>query len=119
MTLPRFPDKHGKTALVTPETSIDHFHDEPTPAPDAAVLCFDNDLFDHVDETYETTRFEGFGAGLALDETDGTVGVVRVPGVGAPSAALSVEELVARGCGTFVILGYAGGLQPDSESATP
>lgn len=113
MSLPRQPKKHGEAALVTPDASIDHFYDEPPPAPDAAVLCFDDGLFDHVDEAYATTPFGGFGTGYALDETGGTVGVVRVPGVGAPSAALAVEGLIARGCQTLVIVGFAGSLQPD------
>ena len=53
--------------------------------------------------------------GYALDATDGRVGIVRVPGVGAPVTALLMEELIARGAERFLALGHVGSLQPDVE----
>lgn len=113
MTLPRHPKKLDEPELVTPEATIDYFYDEPPPVPDAVGLCYHDGLFEHVTEAYETTPFEAFGQGRALDATGGTVGVLRVPGVGAPAAALAMEGLVARGAEAFVSMGHVGALQPD------
>ncbi len=44
---------------------------------------------------------------------DGRRLVVMHPGVGAPLAAGFLEELIARGCRTFVACGGAGVLVPD------
>lgn len=110
MTLPQHPEKHGEPALVTPEGITQYFHDDPPPAPEAVVLCFHTGLFDHLDDTYRTTSFDTFGRGRGLERTGGAVGFVRVPGVGAPTAVIAMEELIARGTTTVVAVGFAGGL---------
>ena len=43
----------------------------------------------------------------------GAIGVAAPPGVGAPAAAIAVEELAALGAREIVFVGYAGGLDPD------
>lgn len=112
MPVPQHEDKHSEGELVTPQASVAYFYDDPPPAPDAVALCYHDDPFDAVAESHPTSTFEAFGAAYALDETDGTVGVVRVPGVGAPAAALAMEGLIARGTRTVVSVGHVGGLQP-------
>jgi uridine phosphorylase len=92
-----------------------NFHDEPEPAPESLVLCFYDGLLDHVGENHAVTTFETWDTGYALDATDGRVGIVRVPGVGAPVTALLMEELIARGAERFLALGHVGSLQPDVE----
>lgn len=112
MTIPRHAEKLDEPSLVTPEASIGYFYDDPAPVPDAVVLCYHDGLMEHAEEAYDVTAFEAFGEGLTLDATDGTVGVLRVPGVGAPAAALSMEGLVARGTRTVLSVGHAGALDP-------
>lgn len=113
MTLPCHPEKLTEPALVTPEATVSYFYDEPPPVPEAVVLCYHDGLLEHATEAYDTTPYPAFGDGQALDETGGTVGVHRVPGVGAPVAALVMEALIARGAETFVSVGHVGALQPD------
>lgn len=112
MTLPRHPEKLDELALVTPDASVAYHYDEPPPAPDAVILCYHDGLYEHAAAAYHTTPFPGFGRGLAFDETGGRVGIMRVPGVGAPAAALAMEELIARGTGAVVTLGHVGALDP-------
>jgi len=101
------------TAVIEPNETID-----PIDIPSRVVLCFFQDVIgkvvadhdarvvDHVvseigrNPIYELT-FEG--RRLALVH----------PGVGAPLAAGFLEELIARGCRTFVACGGAGVLVPD------
>jgi uridine phosphorylase len=115
MPYPNSPEKHDWKALITPQASLDYFHDEPEPAPESLVLCFYDGLLDHVGENHAVTTFETWDTGYALDATDGRVGIVRVPGVGAPVTALLMEELIARGAERFLALGHVGSLQPDVE----
>lgn len=112
MTLPRHPDKLDEPELVTPEAAVAYFYDEPPTAPDTVVLCYHDAVIEHAAEAYATTPFPGFGEGHALDDTGGRVGVVRVPGVGAPAAALAMEGLAARGTNAFVSVGHVGALDP-------
>lgn len=113
MTVPKLPEKLDHPSVVTAERTIEHFYDETPTAPDRIVLCFDDDLFEHVRSTYDTTPFEAFGTGAALATTDGRVGVVRVPGVGGPATSLTMEVLIAQGATTFCVVGFAGSLRAD------
>ena len=50
---------------------------------------------------------------LALPSTSGRVGIVGHFGIGAPVAAIVLEELAAAGTSAFVSIGTAGSLQPN------
>ncbi|WP_256685381.1 nucleoside phosphorylase [Halococcus qingdaonensis] len=112
MPYPNSPGKHDRDALITPKASINYFDDDPDPVPESVVLCFHDGLFEHVVNAYEGTAFDG-ESGYALDATDGQVGVVRVPGIGAPVTALEMEELIVRGAERFLSLGHVGSLHSD------
>lgn len=113
MTVPQLPEKLDHPSLVTAEGTIEHFYEETPAAPDRIVLCFDDDLFEHVTSAYDTTPFDAFGTGAELTATDGRVGVVRVPGVGGPATSLTMEVLIAQGATTFCVVGLAGSLRAD------
>ena len=64
---------------------------------------------DHADR-----RVRGFYEKVVtLDRTAGRVGVIGGFGIGAPVAAVVLEELIAIGVREFLSIGTAGGLQPD------
>ncbi len=113
MPYPNSPRKHDWKALITPTASIEYFHDNPESVPESIVLCFHDGLFGHVLEEYDGTEFDIWGEGYALSATDEQVGLVRVPGVGAPVTTLLMEELIARGTERFVSVGHVGSLHLD------
>ncbi len=100
------------TAVIEPTEQI-----EPTDVPTHAVLCFFQDVIARIaaDGAREIDRLEseqGFNPIYEL-EVDGRRLAVVHPGVGAPLAAASLEELIARGVRAVVACGAAGVLVPD------
>jgi len=81
-------------------------------APASVIICYQKSLFDHVVHNHRIRYHEGyFGQHLAyLEETGGTVAMAGNFGIGAPAAAVMLEELIAWGVKSFVSLGFAGGL---------
>lgn len=85
--------------------------------PSEVVLCFFPEvmaaLADHFPEAAVLYSENGRSPVLALTRPDGsTVGVVH-PGVGAPMAAVTLEECVVLGGRRFTAVGGAGVLVPD------
>jgi uridine phosphorylase len=101
------------TAVIEPGEVI-----EPMSIAPHAVLCFFQDVIADVRDRH---------GGRVVDHVVSEIGrnpiyeidyggsrlVVMHPGVGAPLAAGFLEELIARGCRTFVACGGAGVLVPD------
>jgi uridine phosphorylase len=101
------------TAVIEPGEVI-----EPMSIAPHGVLCFFQDVIAEVVERHD---------GRVIDHVVSEIGpnpiyeidhggrrlVVMHPGVGSPLAAGFLEELIARGCRTFVACGGAGVLVPD------
>lgn len=110
MTLPLVPEKHDDDGLLAPADALDFFLDRPpaaVDAPSSAVLCFDDSLFEEV--TADAEPVNGLDA---LHRVRADVGVTGDFGVGAPAAAMRVEELAACGVEQFLLVGWAGALDP-------
>ncbi|PIE71999.1 MAG: uridine phosphorylase [Deltaproteobacteria bacterium] len=87
------------------------------PASDVGVLVStqpDLQLFQNcVDAAGCRSRRFLMGQALTIDRPDGGGGVVLGPYIGAPYAAMLLEQLVAWGCRQVVCLGWCGSLVPD------
>jgi uridine phosphorylase len=112
MTFPQLAGKHALDALV-PLPPAEKFPD--LPAPESVILCYPRWLFRDTLAAEQTTRYpwQYRGDVHILPGSEGRVAVAGGMGVGAPAAAMLVEELGAHGVRNFVILGLAGGLQPE------
>ncbi len=108
MPVPHRNDKHDHEALVTPDQSVERV--ALGSAPPTVVLCFHEGLYEYVETTRSTGDLAGRHRACTLSTTDGDLGVVLAPGVGAPMATLVLEELIARGTRRVVVVGTAGGL---------
>jgi uridine phosphorylase len=91
---------------------------EPMSIAPHAVLCFFQDVIDDVVEHHSGRIVDHVASEIGRNpiyeiDHDGRRLVVMHPGVGAPLAAGFLEELIARGCRTFVACGGAGVLVPD------
>jgi uridine phosphorylase len=114
---PNFTGKHAGEALFTAAELIAYLRrvgvrgDEPAPA--GVILCYQPSLHDHV------LRAEGLdgktpqGLPVALPSTGGRVGLLGKFGIGAPAAAVELEQLAALGTSAVVSVGTAGSLQRD------
>jgi uridine phosphorylase len=86
--------------------------------PQHAVLCFFQDVIEKVVAGHEGRQIDELVSEIGHNPIfeltyDGARLAVVHPGVGAPLAAAFLEELIARGCRSFVACGGAGVLVPD------
>lgn len=120
MPFPNLPEKHRSEPLVTPE---DHgayrrsrIDAEPEDPPQAVILCYSRGLMSHLTETYDGYTIDHYYGDLyVFDDTSGSVGVLGNFGIGAPTTAMLMDELVVNGVGTFLSIGFAGCLDDDIE----
>jgi uridine phosphorylase len=101
------------TAVIEPTEMI-----EPIDVPAHAVLCFFQDVIETVVAEHESHVVGHVVSEIGRNpiyelEIEGRRLALVHPGVGAPLAAGFLEEMIARGCRTFVACGGAGVLVPD------
>ena len=88
----------------------------PERSPESVIMLYQEQLFDGVVEFQATTPLGGQGIysrAVTLDHTNSRVAVIGGFGIGAPVAAIVLEELLAIGATRFLSIGTAGGLQAD------
>jgi uridine phosphorylase len=119
MAFPRFSGKHGHEEFVTPATIREWRRPRgmlPDRSPESVIMLYQDELFAGVVGFQATTPLGGrgiYGRAVTLDHTDGRVAVIGGFGIGAPVAAIVLEELIAIGVTRFLSIGTAGGLQTD------
>ncbi|WP_276300999.1 nucleoside phosphorylase [Halorussus lipolyticus] len=120
MPFPNHPEKHEADPLVTPEAHTDYRQsqaedDGPEP-PEAVVVCYSRGLMDYLTESYEGETIDHYYGELFLfADADHEVGVLGNFGIGAPTTAMLMDELVADGVEAFLSIGFAGCLDDDIE----
>jgi uridine phosphorylase len=116
---PRFPGKHAHAEFLSPAVMREWRASRgmlPDRVPQGVVLLYQNPLWDAVLHFERTSAIGGRGfyeQVVTLDRTGGCVGVIGGFGIGAPIAAVILEDLIAIGVTRFLSIGTAGGLQPD------
>ena len=118
MIMPNKERKYGDKALIEPNRVIEERKEiglHPScPVPDGAIMCYDAAFWQWVCKNPGNVECDGWLKGSYLvPYEDSRILVLKVPGFGAPTAVMSLEELVAFGIKKFVSLGAAGGLQPN------
>lgn len=113
---PKRRNKHLHTSVVKPGEFLRFIEATGRLAnfsvPEKVLLCFDRGLVERVTATHRVTTVDtGLGTFHYFDDTRGTVALHRVRGIGAPCAATVLEELIAAGTRSYVIVGTAGSLQ--------
>lgn len=120
MPVPLNPDKYRSPSVFEPQDFLSYMRKsghitESENAPQAAILCYQKSLFDFVVENHPVRFHTGyFKQHLAyIEDTEGSgsrVAIVGKFGIGAPAAAVMLEELIAWGVKSFISIGFAGGL---------
>lgn len=84
------------------------------PAPRAVIFAPQKSLADRVLRRHSSNRIKGFlGEFYLLKRTHGQIALSTGFGVGAPAIASLTDEFAALGVTQFVLVGLAGGLQPE------
>jgi uridine phosphorylase len=110
-----FPNSEGKHA-GQPYVTVRHMHDyhaslgnPPPPAPRVVVVTWQTHLEHRVRQLREYQELHRAGVGSVLLRLTPDLGLARLP-IGAPAAAIAVEELAARGTELLIGVGTAGAL---------
>ena len=108
--------KYGDKALIEPTRVIEERKENglhpSCPVPDGAIMCYDAAFWQWVCENPEYIECDGWLKGTYLVPfKNSRILVLKVPGFGAPTAVMTLEELIAFGIKKFVSIGAAGGLQ--------
>jgi len=119
MPVPLLSAKYPLPSIFAPSDFLAYMRkagllsDHETP-PEAVILCYQKSLFDYVTAKHPVRFHDGyFRNHLAfLEETGGKVAIAGRFGIGAPAAAVMLEELIAWGARSFISTGTAGGLVP-------
>jgi uridine phosphorylase len=115
MSKPNKTQKYGHKAVIEPATVIEErkkigLHPS-CPVPAGAVMCYDTAFWQWVTADPGHVECDGWLKGAYLvPYEDVRILALKVPGFGAPTAVMSLEELAAFGIRRFVNLGAAGGL---------
>lgn len=116
--MPNKARKYGDKAIIEPTRVIEErkqigLHPS-CPVPAGAIMCYDAAFWQWVCENPGYIECDGWLRGAYLvPYKDSRILVLKVPGFGAPTAVMTLEELIAFGIKKFVNLGAAGGLQKD------
>ncbi len=122
MSVPRLPRKLASEALFRPSEFLAYLDRigvalSHRAAPDAVILSYQKNLAKHVLEAYPCERAKGyFGQYIHYIDLPGSTKTIAIAsdfGVGAPAAAVMLEELIAWGVREFISMGLAGSLRED------
>lgn len=109
MPVPNLAEKHTSDPVITPDASRGDVRAAVDP-PSRIVLCYSQSLLEYVTDTYDGDHLDGYYGDLYAVTDD--IGVLGNFGIGAPTTAMLMEELIADGVETFLSIGYAGALDP-------
>lgn len=118
MSFPNLPEKLVGKAVLSParvnEERRLHGLWPSGSLPPGAILCYDPMLWALVSSLPSREPCGGWLEGaFLLPAVDRWVLAMKASGVGAPTAVMTLEELIDAGLTTLVNLGTAGALQPD------
>ena len=112
MLFPNHEGKHAGQPFVTARRLLDYHESQgnaQSAAPRAVVVTWQARLENRVRERRGHQELHRAGAGSALLRLTPVLGLARLP-IGAPAAAIAVEELSARGTELLIGVGTAGAL---------
>jgi uridine phosphorylase len=89
----KYNEKQGRAPKIRPPKGI--------------IICYSTSLMDYIKKNYKVKEQDAFGGKLlTLDN----IGILGNLGIGAPSAAVALEEAIALGTKRYINLGTAGTL---------
>lgn len=108
VSYPRFTNKHHEEALFNPCDYIT-YKNWKGPFPKKYILTYQSKAKDYFLRKYKPKKIKLYSLLAIYQHKD--IGFVKMTGIGAPNAAVVLEELIALGGREFLNVGTAGGLQ--------
>ncbi len=107
MTYPKLKNKHLEKSLFSPKDYV-KYSKFPKNLPKKYILTFQTSVLNYFRRKYKPKRIKLYSLLNIYRYKD--IGFVKMSGIGSPNAATILEELIALGGKTFLIIGTAGGL---------
>lgn len=118
MGYPNCEGKERDTAIISPGDSLKyqkkHSYDRELTIPERVILTYLPASVDYLLSLEDGRRTHYITYGLSL-LTDGTKGI-NLTGIGATTASMAMEELIALGSRKFINVGLAGSLQSNLQT---
>lgn len=111
MSFPKFKDKHLLDSLISPSGFIKYHDAAHEKLPSKYILIYSDKALRYIKRRYHPERVKVYS--LLTIHKHGSIGFVRMTGIGSPHAATVMDELIALGGRMFLNLGFAGGLQDE------
>lgn len=113
MSVPQIPEKYDSKPIITPQQQnaykADLTEGDQDDIPSGVILCYNEGLMEYLVETFEGAyRGSYYGDLYVFSDTSPAVGVMGNFGIGAPTAVMVMEELIADGVETFLSIGWTG-----------
>jgi len=115
MPFPNFKNKHLHDSMISPSDFIGlkkisgrypKFR-----IPECVIICFDPFLMDYAIKKHKTKRLDFImGKFFVINDTKPKIGIKSISAIGAPAAAVVLEDLIAFGAKRFIAIGAAGTL---------
>ena len=120
MNFPINSEKYASVPIFSPLDFLKYMQkekvDSSLPLPDAVVLCYQGSVLAHARSRYKMLKPRILPGQLHLPECfDGELGIINIPGCGAPVSVIFLEQMIAAGIKKFISFGTAGSLQPDLD----
>lgn len=124
MTYPNFPNKYKEESLVKArdfwayKTELGRIPS--IKPPKGLIMCYSPTLFNYIKEEHNVKLIPYVYGDYfyILEENDSQIGICGGFGIGAPIAAILLEELSVFGIKNYLSMGVAGCLQKDIEFGT-
>ncbi|MCE5257393.1 MAG: nucleoside phosphorylase [Spirochaetaceae bacterium] len=121
MIIPRFPEKFSSQPFFNPKDFLSYMEAlgelGDRKAPDCVIIIYQKILYNYILSSRKTTPAKGYFGGTVsfIDDLEDfgegrSLAIAANFGVGAPAAAVMIEELIAWGASKFIAIGYAGSL---------
>ncbi|MEU4190368.1 nucleoside phosphorylase [Kribbella sp. NPDC026611] len=108
MQIPLLEDDTDQPGILEPAELY-----RPNGAPPRAVMCFFNEVVEYAGGTLHARFTSQEHRPVYTTTRNGVEIAYFYPGIGAPSASISMEEAIVMGCRDFVAVGGAGALLPE------
>ncbi|WP_266074894.1 nucleoside phosphorylase [Haladaptatus caseinilyticus] len=117
---PNLREKYGAEPVITPKAHSEYRQSktegDAVEPPQAVIFCYSNALMRYFTDIYEGREVSHYYGDLFLfADTGHSVGVMGNFGIGAPTTAMLMDELIADGVEAFLSVGIAGSLDDSIE----
>ncbi len=110
MAYPKFPEKHVEDALFHPKDLIKYAKTKGK-FPRKYIVTYQARAKNYFTKKYRSKKVKIHSLLTIYIHKD--IGFVKIPGIGAPQAVSTFEQLIALGGREFLSIGTAGGLQSE------